>query len=67
MDVFMQFCTDILHFPGRMFSDLTAYGTYFPVPVTYMFDKGNTPRGTIRVQLTLKAVRNASVLLLAAA
>lgn len=62
----MQLCVDILHLPGRMFSDLTSYGTYFPVPVTYAFDKGNTPRGTIRVQLTLKAVTNASVLPLAA-
>jgi len=63
----MQFFADILHFPGRMFSDLTVYGTYFPVPVTYAFDKGNTPRGTIRVQLTLKAARNASVFALTAA
>ena len=42
------------------------YGTYFPVPVTHTVDKGNTPRGTNRVQLTLKAVRNALVLPLAA-
>lgn len=59
-------CTYFLHLRGRMISDLTVYGTYFPVPVTYAFDKGNTPRGTIGVQLTLKAARNASVLLLAA-
>jgi len=66
MDVFTQFCAHILHLPAIMISDLTVYGTYFPVPVTYAFDKDNTPRGTIRVQLTLKAVRNASVLPLAA-
>jgi hypothetical protein len=66
MDVFMQFCAYILHLPCRIIEDLTVYWTYFPVPVTYAFDKDNTPRGTIRVQLTLKPVRNASVMLLAA-
>lgn len=59
-------CTYCLHLPDRMISDLTVYGTYFPVPVTHTVDKGNTPRGTNRVQLTLKAVRNALVLPLAA-